>query len=203
MDAGGERVSGFMEQLQLLHDEVKGRHNLTDLGEGGSKLASMAVDLYIGHRTLMQRMMKDAHVHAAFSFAAAVEYQPLMAHMILSEFANVYNVPVSWMIALPHRIAIDPAFSYVEFLDEDLTKACFEKDGSATEMLYAAYLDGKADGRVDTDEEFLFSRSEGAEIFSKMNADMLDSYASGQEMTPEEWVSHTFGDGKEDWSFPA
>jgi len=110
---------------------------------------------------------------------------------------------VSWMIALPHRIGVDPAFAYVEFLDEDLTKACFDKDGCATEMLYAAYLDGKADGRVDADEEFLFSRGEAAAMFSSMNAEMLASYASGKEMTPDEWVSHKFGDGSEDWSFPA
>ena len=150
---------------------------------------------------ILKNAKDTAHLHAFWCsdfFMDTPMSKGVMSHMVFTYFAKLFEKPVTWFYMIPHKIVIDPAYQKLKI---GKNPDWFNKDGSATTVMRAAFEDAKNAGLINEDEEWVFAVSDVANDFVNMTKDYIEHFASAKDISFDEAVDILTG-SQEDFSFP-
>ncbi len=186
----------FNAAFGAFHEALVGKHALPD------DIEDAALAMKRAHTRMWSAMMKSGHQHIGYMPVMSADYHSLIMYMTAESFAEKWGVPKAWVLALPMNIIIDPATCYMRVKSEDVLKH-HVSDGTVDDILYAAFLEGKEAGLILEDDVFMFERDPAAVTYTKANRESLSNLAGEYDLTSDEYMDMKFGDGSDDWSFPA
>ena len=186
----------FNAAFGAFHEAFVGKHALPE------DIKNAALAMKQAHTRMTSAMMKSGHQHVGYMPVITADYHSLVMFMVAESFGEKWGVPTAWVLALPMNIVIDPATCYMRVKSEDVLKH-HVSDGTVDYILYAAFVEGKEAGLIHEDDVFMFERDPMAVAYTKANSESLSNVADAHDLTADEFVKMQFGDGNEDWSFPA
>jgi hypothetical protein len=186
----------FNVTFGAFHKAHIGKHTLPE------RISEPVLLMKKAHQDMHQALLRSGHLHVGYVPVTTVDISPLIMYLTAEHFAEQWAVPIAWVLALPMDIKIDPAICYMNVKSDSVLQHHL-KDGTVDDILYAAFLEGKDYGIVEQDEPFMFERDPVSEAFTQANGTALSAMADSHDLTAEEYVDEMFGDGTDDWSFPA
>lgn len=147
-----------------------------------------AVNLFHNaYNEVAQRATESLHISPYWAEAGRL-LPPLNPEMVtylaVRDIANMYNIPTTWIYLLPFTIQIDAAARSVIFTSKQIMYV--NEEGYATPATLMAWHDGKQEGLIDEDDEFLFANSDFTNEYTANANQTLEEMAKSMGATKEQ-----------------